>query len=34
MKNILKTKKIKKIIFVKGKVINFVVDEKGNRKIG
>jgi leucyl-tRNA synthetase len=30
----LKDKKIKKIIFVKGKVINFVVDEKGNRKIG
>jgi leucyl-tRNA synthetase len=29
----LKDKKIKKIIFVKGKVINFVVDEKGNRKI-
>ena len=30
----LKDKKIKKIIFVKGKVINFVVNEKGNRKIG
>jgi len=30
----LKDKKIKKIIFVKGKVINFVVNEKDNRKIG
>mgnify|MGYP001068756341 CR=1 FL=1 len=30
----LKNKKIKKIIFVKGKVINFVIDEKNKRKIG